>query len=406
VAWAFKNAYSAVAACHHPGEGTQMRREGTSTAVAAITIFTASLVMASASIRQPPAGKSPRQSCETQRALEEAASTWPPTCPTGNGVSYVGRYCGPDNELTGYELARDAYCADQFKRTKFPAGFVTVFGSSRLPELGGGIWGNFSLRTSQRPSRTTPADFVSVRQPDEAMLYAFVRVFAYEWTTRYGTQHPIMAGGAIGLMGAAARGATDAGGPSVTYTTHYSANPSRSAWVCDAGKMPPNGQFCYLQSTELDGYMDPRKPAAPSIPVATDGLIFSSVSMRETAMIMHSAAMVFAPGGSGTEWEIWQVLEMLKSRQLSKVPVYFVGEQHHWQSFMERMLSMEMRGTIKRGEIPVVFSRCPADLVNRLSYDLKLSTTPAPDAQVACAPQLETITSYESQAVREALDQQ
>ncbi|MCC6543272.1 MAG: LOG family protein [Nitrospirae bacterium] len=43
-------------------------------------------------------------------------------------------------------------------------------------------------------------------------------------------------------------------------------------------------------------------------------------------MILHSAAIIIAPGGSGSEWEIFQILESVKSDQLKAVPIYLVGE--------------------------------------------------------------------------------
>ena len=44
-------------------------------------------------------------------------------------------------------------------------------------------------------------------------------------------------------------------------------------------------------------------------PIVSDGLIFSSVAMRESMMVLHSAAVVIAPGGTGTEWETYQIIE-------------------------------------------------------------------------------------------------
>jgi predicted Rossmann-fold nucleotide-binding protein len=39
-----------------------------------------------------------------------------------------------------------------------------------------------------------------------------------------------------------------------------------------------------------------------------------------------------APGGTGTEWELFQLVEMVKSRQLAPVPVYLLGDRRHWAS--------------------------------------------------------------------------
>lgn len=41
-------------------------------------------------------------------------------------------------------------------------------------------------------------------------------------------------------------------------------------------------------------------------------------------MNLHSAATVFVLGGSGTNWEIFQILEMLKFGHLTGIPVYIL----------------------------------------------------------------------------------
>jgi predicted Rossmann-fold nucleotide-binding protein len=104
--------------------------------------------------------------------------------------------------------------------------------------------------------------------------------------------------------------------------------------------------------------------------ITTDGLIFSSIAMRETAMIMHSAAIVLAPGGTGTEWEIFQILETIKSRQLTCVPIYVVGDSKvHWQSFKDRLADMVRRTTANEGEVTkyIEYVDNAEDLITNLS---------------------------------------
>ncbi len=104
-------------------------------------------------------------------------------------ASYVGPYVGYENNLTVRQLQSDLRAAYRFKAVKYPGGFVTIFGGSRIPE--------------------------------STALYQQVREFARSWTTQYGTKLPILTGAGPGIMEAGSRGAMEAGGPSIGYTTYY-----------------------------------------------------------------------------------------------------------------------------------------------------------------------------------------
>lgn len=237
--------------------------------------------------------------------LTGCASTMPCTSVLPN-ASYTGPYKGVDNKLSVDELSRDLRCAQEFKAAKYPGGFVSIYGSSRIGEA------------SKLP------DPALARESDA--LYADVMAFAEAWTRKHGRRYPIMTGAGPGLMEAGARGALKAGGPSIGYTTYYDPPPRG-----DAAKV-----FWKYKGNDL----------------ITDGLIFSSVGIREYAMFLHSAAVVVGPGGTGTEWELFQILEMTKSDQLQPVPIYLVGNKDvHWKSFYERLDDMIRRGTIRSGEV-------------------------------------------------------
>jgi predicted Rossmann-fold nucleotide-binding protein len=261
--------------------------------------------------------------------------TMPVVCPTSADVPnarYVGPYGGIENNLTVADMARDLYCGEQFKQQNFPRGFVTVFGSSRIGEQ----------NTLGTPEVNAANDAV----------YRQIRNFAFEWSRRYGNEYPILSGAGPGLMEAAARGASEAGARSIGYTTYYdpadSSDPAR-----------PYGGDAARALRKYDG-----------ADIITDGLIFSSVAMRETLMILHSAAIVIGPGGTGTDWETFQLLEEVKSRQLRCVPIYLVGNAGiYWQSFMDRLDDMVRRGTVGAGEVTRHFELVEnaEDLVEKLS---------------------------------------
>lgn len=248
-------------------------------------------------------------------------------------ASYVGPYLGMENNLSPKDLSRDLFCATDFKQRKFPNGYVTVYGSSRI-------------------------------QPNEK-VYGEVVDFARQWTKAYGDQFPIMTGAGPGLMEAGSRGANEAGGKSIGYTTYYF--PLR--------KNDPTGTHPYEgdPTTALNKYV-------------TDGLIFSSVAMREDMMILHSAAVIIAPGGTGTEWETFQILETLKSRQLKPVPVYLIGDQNtYWKSFASRLCAMQSNGLLPPGTLPFFeFLDSPSDIVARLKATLIGGTLPTTAGAVAC----------------------
>ncbi|WP_165493221.1 LOG family protein [Hylemonella gracilis] len=221
-------------------------------------------------------------------------------------ASYTGPYKGVDNKLSVADLGRDLQCAQNFKTSKYPGGFVAIYGSSRIGEA------------SRLP------DPALARQSEA--LYADVMAFAEAWTRRHGKQYPVMTGAGPGLMEAGNRGALLAGGPSIGYTTYYDPAPRGDA----------NKVFWKYKGQDL----------------ITDGLIFSSVGIREYAMFLHSAAIVIGPGGTGTEWELFQILEMTKSDQLQPVPIYLVGNKEvHWKSFYDRLDDMVRRGTVRQGEV-------------------------------------------------------
>lgn len=259
------------------------------------------------------------------------------TCPRRADVpnaSYVGPYLGMENNLSPKDFSRDLFCASDFKQKKFPNGYVTVYGSSKI-------------------------------QPNEK-IYVEVVEFARQWTRSYGDRFPIMTGAGPGIMEAGSRGANEAGGKSIGYTTYY---------------FPPRKN----DSTGTHPYED--DPTAALNKYVTDGLIFSSVAMREDMMILHSAAVIIAPGGTGTEWETFQILETLKSQQLKAVPVYLIGDQNrYWKSFSDRLCAMQSNGLLPPGTLPFFeFVDSPSDIVARLKATLIEGTLPKTAGAVACA---------------------
>ncbi|MEO8021919.1 LOG family protein [Polaromonas sp.] len=290
--------------------------------------------------------------CQTATGPASAAkSSTPPiesiglnlACPTSRSTvpnaDYIGPYMGVENIVPLKEVAQDVYCSDTFKARNFPRGFVTIYGSSRIKEK--------NASCDARGENCNEA----VKAAND-VIYRDTRNFAYAWTQRYGKKYPIMTGAGPGVMEAGNKGAAEAGGASVGYTTYY----DRKA---DPDVAKPYGGDARLA---LNAYV-------------THGLIFSSVAVREYTMIKHSAAMVIAPGGTGTEWELFQIIETIKSRQLAKVPVYLLGHrQTHWRSLEARLKDMVDRKTVNAEELAFLkYAETSEDLIKQLGVDLGLN---------------------------------
>lgn len=294
----------------------------------------------------------------------------PSECPRSASepkAMYVGPYKGEDSKLTPNDMALDLYCGNAYRQSRHPNGYVTIYGSSKITESDL-LMSRFALRNSYGAGYAAEVEAYK-------KTYDIVREFARLWTEGHGSEFPIMTGAGPGLMEAGSRGAKEAGGPSIGYTTYYvpaaagSPLPKTGDPAAAFAKYPEKGQ------NQID--------------IITEGLIFSSVSIRETSMILHSAAMVIAPGGTGTEWEIFQIIEMMKSDQLKDVPIYIIGDkQRHWKSFEARLDDMICRKTFRSEQVyPLIeFIASPEELVAKLSERLKPGVVwkPGADKVVSC----------------------
>ncbi|MBY0574614.1 MAG: hypothetical protein K2P84_13115, partial [Undibacterium sp.] len=141
-----------------------------------------------------------------------------PKLPSVPNASYVGEYLGVENNLTAVDFARDVYCSDQFKSSKYPRGYVTIMGSSKIGE--------------------------------QEQVYGEITDFAYEWTRKkLGATFPIMTGGGPGIMAAGSLGAMRAireakqqfpnqahNLSSIGYTTYYDKAKDPETDCLGAGK--------------------------------------------------------------------------------------------------------------------------------------------------------------------------
>lgn len=185
----------------------------------------------------------------------------------------------PDGEApTVEDVALDRFCALVIIERSAPNGYVTIFGSARAKE--------------------------------GMVSYDQTRSFAAEWTRKYGKKYPILTGGGPGIMEAGNRGAREAGGKSLGFSTYFG-----------KGNEP------------LNSY-------------TTDGYVFASFAQRESDMVDGAVAILIAPGGVGTEWEIYETVAKIQTGKKSKVPVVLLGPKMMWQPLFQRIEHMKRIKTI------------------------------------------------------------
>jgi len=127
----------------------------------------------------------------------------------------------------------------------------------------------------------------------------------------------IATGGGPGIMEAANRGAHDAGAPSIGF----------------------NIQLPHEQ-----------QPNAYTTPELT--FQFHYFAMRKMHFAMRAAALVVFPGGFGTFDEFFEILTLVQTRKMKRVPIVVV-DRHYWSRVVnfdllveEGMISSEERDTL------------------------------------------------------------
>lgn len=278
-----------------------------------------------------------------------------PTCDSmrDTNLVYVGKYLGYENKQSFVDVSRDFYCAEKFKYdNKLERGYVTIMGGTKFPgddvsEASdcSKIVGVGADKASEEKDRDA-----KIKKCNMEKTYFLVRDFAKNWTKEHGKEYPIMTGAGPGIMAAGSRGATEAienledkeGYKSIGYTTYYTPMPKAGE------KLNPtcgNGPKCADATLALHKYKEKS--------IHTHGFVFTSVAARESLMIKHSAAIIFAPGGTGTEWELSQTIETIKSEQLAPIPLILVGDEQYWVSYLTNIGVMKKNGFVKPGDINI-----------------------------------------------------
>ncbi len=170
--------------------------------------------------------------------------------------------------------------------------------------------------------------FGSARAKEGMVSYDQTRAFASLWTKKLGQKYPILTGGGPGIMEAGNRGAIEAGGKSLYYATYFGSGAEKA-----------------------NRYI-------------TDGYMFASFSQREADMVDWAAAIVIAPGGVGTEWEIFETVSKIQTHKKKAVPVVLLGSKKTWQSLFDRMAYLAKIKTISPKDMDILqVAESPEDAV-------------------------------------------
>ena len=131
-------------------------------------------------------------------------------------------------------------------------------------------------------------------------------------------QVAVVTGGGGGIMEAANRGATEAGGPSVGYNIHL-----------------PNEQG-------LNRYVTPGM-----------SFEFDDFSTRKKGLRHLADAHVYGPGGFGTLDEFFEVLTLIQTGKLPRVPVVMIGSKTFWKDVVN-VHALARRGMISPQDIKLI----------------------------------------------------
>lgn len=178
--------------------------------------------------------------------------------------------------------------------------------------------------------------FGSSRTQEDQIAYINTRTFAREWTKLMGDKYPILTGGGGGIMEAGNRGAKDAGGKSLALSSYFKS----------------------VDTENLNPYI-------------THGYIASSFSQREADMVDYAAAVIVAPGGVGTEWEIFETLSKIQTRKKDPVPVLLLGQRAVWQTLLDRLNYLNEIKTISPQDLDLIqVAETPEDAIRILQAQL------------------------------------
>ncbi len=110
----------------------------------------------------------------------------------------------------------------------------------------------------------------------------------------------VVTGGGPGIMEAGMRGAFEAGGPTAGY------------------------------NIKLPHEQSPNPYATPELEFTFDHFPTRQMAMRHSSM-----GLVYFPGGFGTMYELFEILTLMQTGKMPRVPIVLVGERAYWDHILD-----------------------------------------------------------------------
>ncbi len=181
---------------------------------------------------------------------------------------------------------------------------VTAYGSARIltPEDARAKLNALIAKHGSKPKRPDERALVySARQAVEmSKYYEIAREFGRIVAEEGGGEIAVVTGGGPGIMKAANQGAFEAGGPSVGY------------------------------NIILDHEQGLNEYATPGLEFE-----FTNFSTRKMALRHGSMGLVYFPGGFGTMDELFEVLTLMQTGKMARVPIVLVGQKEYWGKILD-----------------------------------------------------------------------
>ncbi|MDD5303323.1 MAG: TIGR00730 family Rossman fold protein, partial [Elusimicrobia bacterium] len=181
---------------------------------------------------------------------------------------------------------------------------VTVYGSARIltPDAARARLDALILKYGAKPKRPEERTLVYAARQAVAVskYYEIARSFGRIVAENGGGEVALVTGGGPGIMEAANRGAFEAGGPSVGY------------------------------NIILDHEQGLNKYATPGLEFEFEHFATRKMALRNGAM-----GLVYFPGGFGTMDELFEVLTLMQTGKMPRVPIVLIGEKAYWGKILD-----------------------------------------------------------------------
>jgi len=239
----------------------------------------------------------------SRRRLNPGAKTLaPPVKPAARFLvpDALGLAARPDPKVIVREVTEPA----QRLRAAGVKATVTVYGSARIlpSDVARAQLDALVTKYGRKPKRPEErkAVYAAIQAVEVSKYYEIARAFGRIVSENGGGEIALVTGGGPGIMEAANRGAFEAGGPSVGY------------------------------NIILDKEQGLNKYATPGLDFE-----FENFSTRKMALRHGSMGLVYFPGGFGTMDELFEVLTLIQTRKMARVPIVLIGEKSYWDKIID-----------------------------------------------------------------------